>query len=740
MAFDSQIRLRQLNQSDLSGWLSNSMFPILSGSGLNVYNNNISPTYSGTENLGSSNFPYNTGFFNNIYIPSGNSINFGNTTLTAWTSGNYGLVTVGGYNIISNNNALMIIGPSGPSGAIGPIGNTGISGIGVTGISGSGTLTLLFSNGGTSNTIILPSGKQGPSGISNTGYYQSGNFLSPLFSNGSTGSSFFIPSGQMGVTGPVGAININFGQMTGFITGATSPTPYVILNINPTITQNPPINAVKGMNYTFGYSGLNIFQVSGFPTNLFIDDFGRTGYLQFTLFDPTSPVGRFVSGEATQSYSFYSSLIDNSDVMLGPIIAPNLNQISFGINFTANSNYYYGFQRYLLATQTPIDDNVNQGEWGFYILGQFNTNYFGPVGLSGVQGIAGIPGPAGDLGPPGSDGPPGISISGVNTFNNNIQFVFTDGSVSQWINLPSGGPQGGLGPTGPQGISGAPGGIGATGATGPAGHSDTYFAEFYPSNMVISGFTGLYKQVSGTSPFIECTGTNVFMAPGDNIYFQTPSLVGKAYSPWQSVLFADDNFYNARYFYASVVSFNNNNGAMQCVVNSNPPPVGTSGGYIQLWNYSLIDMNLGGLGSPGVQGPTGAQGTPGTGAYSTFQNSNFIYLPGNSGITLNPALHNCWNLVFTGLNNTINLNYSTFYTGATVLIKLSNSGNYFNNASLNPSDDPEMIWDPAMYFPYGTPFGADPGTSTLFTLLRVPDMTTGLSPTILVTYASNYNV
>ena len=62
---------------------------------------------------------------------------------------------------------------------------------------------------------------------------------------------------------------------------------------------------------------------------------------------------------------------------------------------------------------------------------------------------------------------------------------------------------------------------------------------------------------------------------------------------------------------------------MQCVVNSSPAPAGLSGGYIQLWNYSLIDVNLGGLGSPGVQGPTGV-GLPGTGAYSTFQNSNFI--------------------------------------------------------------------------------------------------------------------
>ena len=135
-----------------------------------------------------------------------------------------------------------------------------------------------------------------------------------------------------------------------------------------------------------------------------------------------------------------------------------------------------------------------------------------------INSIAGIPGAQGELGPPGSDGPPGLSVSGVNTYNNNIQFVFTDGSVSQWINLPSGGPQGPMGPTGPQGISGVAGSQGPTGATGPAGQADTYLAEFYPNNMVISGFTGFYKQVSGTSPWIECTGTNVFMQPGDSIY------------------------------------------------------------------------------------------------------------------------------------------------------------------------------------------------------------------------------
>jgi hypothetical protein len=739
MGIESQIKLRQLDLAGLSGFLQQSIFPILSGSGLNISTGNILPNSSGLENLGSLNFPFNQVYTNGINIPSGNSINFGNTPLTAFTSGGFGIVNVGGYNIISNNQALLLIGPSGPSGLQGIVGPTGVSGIGITGISGSGTLSILLSNGSYTNSIILPSGEQGPTGVSTTGYFQSGSFISPLFSNGTTGNSMFIPSGGLGPQGTVGNVYIDFGQMTGFLTGSNSPSPYVILNIDPSITESPDIRLVKGMNYGFGYSGLNLSQVSGYQTNYFIDDYGITGYLRFTIFDTSSPVGRFVNGEAGNSYSFYSSLIRNGDVMINTSESLYKNEMSFNVDFTASDSYMYGFQRYTLANGQAIDDNVNAGEWGFYILGELDTNYFGPPGPAGPQGVAGIPGAQGNLGPAGNNGPPGVSITGINLYNNNIQFLYTDGTLSQWINLPSGGPTGPMGPTGPQGLSGQNGIQGMKGETGSQGIADTYFAEFYPNDMVISGFTGFYKQVSGSSTWLQCTTTGRVLSLGDKIWFTTPSLVGKAYSPWQNIIFADDNFNTARYFYASVVSFNQNNGEIQCVANQNPSPAGLVGGQIQLYNYSLIDVNLGGLGSSGAVGPIGPQGLQGNTGYSIFQNSSLISLPGNSGITINPGTYDSWNFTFTGLQNTIDFYYPGFATGQTVIIKIKNTGNYYVGGDINPAPDSLIVWDSAVSFPYQAPAPApNPGYTALYTFIRFP--TTGSIPLILSTFSYNYPI
>ena len=241
MAILSQIKLRQINLPEISGYIQSVIPAYLSGTGFNV-NGNIVPINSGKFNLGDTGNYFQNIYTNTITMPSGSGIMFGPNLFNAYISGISPVVQVGVYKVAINNAGVSIIGPQGPSGLQGIVGPSGFSGIGVTGYTNyNNTLVLFFSNGTSGNPISLPSGAIGATGRYTTGFYQSGNYLSPVFSNGSTGSSFFIPSGQTGPQGTVGNIYIDINQLSGFHSGAIIP--YVTIpNLNPSITQNPPFN------------------------------------------------------------------------------------------------------------------------------------------------------------------------------------------------------------------------------------------------------------------------------------------------------------------------------------------------------------------------------------------------------------------------------------------------------------------------------------------------------------------
>ena len=162
---DSLIRLRQLNQTDLSGFVGQVLFPILRNSGINASGNNLLFSGSGIWNIGSSGQPLNAIYSEDVVFPSGSGIHFGNNFFTAYTSGNNAVVKVNNFTITSSGQALSIVGPVGPSGAIGPSGLLGPSGIGVTGATTvNNKLVLLYSNGTSGAQVALPSGAIGPTG------------------------------------------------------------------------------------------------------------------------------------------------------------------------------------------------------------------------------------------------------------------------------------------------------------------------------------------------------------------------------------------------------------------------------------------------------------------------------------------------------------------------------------------------------------------------------------------------
>ena len=136
MAITSQVRLRQLNTQELSGFFSGAMPTILSGTGMQL-GGSVVPTTPGIYPLGGTGLYWSNVYTNQITIPSGSGINFGNTFLTAYISGGVGTISVGGFTIASNNQFVGIIGPQGPSGVQGATGAQGTSGIGITGYSNS---------------------------------------------------------------------------------------------------------------------------------------------------------------------------------------------------------------------------------------------------------------------------------------------------------------------------------------------------------------------------------------------------------------------------------------------------------------------------------------------------------------------------------------------------------------------------------------------------------------------------
>jgi collagen type VII alpha len=743
---DSLIRLRQINKPELSGYISQVTFPALRTSGINV-GGSIVPTGSGIYSLGSSSFPFNQVYAREVIIPSGSGIWFGPNFFTAYTSGSDIVLKLNTVTITSSPTGLSIIGPSGAQGPIGATGPTGASGIGITGYAALSTtgLRFLFSNGTSGTAISLPSGAIGATGISLTGFNQSGNFLRPLFSNGTTGTSFTVPSGATGRQGRLGGIKFDISDFSGFSGASMSPRAYIYDIDNNGVTSNPTLYLVRGMSYDFGYSGLNLSTVNiggnNYQTNYFIES-GITGYLKFVFFDPTitnlygnPKTGRYIRQEiSTGIYSDILAKVLTTEAVYNLDEDATRSAQSFSIKLSSASSYKYGFQKYNFATQIPID---NLGAWGFYVLGDASLSYFGPTGPSGAQGVQGIPGTQGERGFRGTDGAAGTSIVSIQRSSNDIRFLLSDGTYTDYITLPAGGPSGAQGLQGDIGPSGTQGPIGPQGATGFA---DRYATSFFYYDTNYNGTGAVFnKRVSGSSTWNLVSGTGRRFSPGDEISFYNNGLVGKAYTTWQKLLFADSPYTRSQYFYGTVTSFNTSNGLISFLVSDSPQPLGMVSNQVQWDAYNLIDVNLGGLGSSGAMGISGAQGQQGprgdTGnPLFTINNPISGLIRGTNTLRFNQ--YDAWNLYVTGNGNTISFDYTAFTTGQTVLLRVYNSGDS-NNVDLGPTK--VLNWDAEVKFPYGVQAPSpNPGQSSLYTFVRFPDAAS--TKIIFCTYSVSYSI
>lgn len=782
---DSLIRLRQLNTGDLFSFAEQS-FPLLRKSGI-VTLGHITPGTSGAFDLGNPTGYYRELYVNEISLPTGSGIWFGTTFVSAYTSGTDAYLRVGAYTISSTANGISIIGPTGPSGVTGA---SGASGIGVTGavLQSGQYLRLLFSNGGSGNAINMPSGLQGPSGatgISITGFQQfSGTGLRFLFSNGTTGLPFSLPSGLRGRDGIAGGMSIRFDQFTGFNSGQVYPR-VTIYDVDPLgVTENPTLNLIRGMTYTFDYSGLNLSGItltgngidyptgSGLRSNFFIES-GITGYLKFVAFKEDTTgyaynfwTGRLIRQEIVRSggvntteYNNVTNKLQTTDIFYNAQEAVNRTSLTVTVKLGSSaSRYRYGFQKYNFFTQQPIDDG---GAWGFYHLGLMDVAYVGATGPTGASGLQGAPGPVGDTGPQGPSGIRGVSVIGTERDGNLFRFLFSDDSVGEWIDMPEGGPTGPYvtsavsvggtgvyfvlsnssqtntvplpsGATGPQGIAGA------------SGIGERYATSFLYSDTSISGSGSAFrKQVSGSSNWVLCTGNNRIFTYGDKVEFYNDALRGLAYTPWLKLLFADTPASRMQYFYATVQEYNSSIGLLQFLVEPTPAAIGLAGSDVDWYNYATVSVNLGGLGSSGARGDTGIQGIQGlkgdTGNAVFSINNPISGLKSGQSHSLRMNTYDAWNLYITGANNTINFDYTTISTGQTFIMRIRNSGNPSLASLDNTNPIPLINWDTGIYFPYETNAPApNSGYTHIYSFLRYPD--NGGQKVVFCTYSVNYNV
>lgn len=765
---DSLIRLRQLNQVDLSGYIAQVVPKALMSSGLTLSGLSLIPTGSGLYNLGSTGRYFGSIFANNLTIPSGSGITFGNTTFTAYYSGSNAVLKFGDYYISSSPQGISIIGPSGEVGPTGAQGPTGASGIGISGVTKSGNFMNVWLTNSGVTSISLVSGISGATGISVTGFAASGLWLTPQFSNGTTGKSFQI-SGATGPQGVAGGIYIDMNEFTGVLSGQRYPA-VTIYNVDPLGTfNNPTLNFTKGMRYTIGQTGLQTFTGSGYlgttGGNAFINELGATGYLRFCLFDAAAnpaycgKTGRLLTLECPSAdYAYIDGIIKDDEIMAYTEESASKTTLSFNVKWSAATGYIYGLVR------CTSDGSVDSTTPGAYLLGQAIINTYGPQGPSGAQGIQGIPGPQGLRGPAGQSAP-GVDIIDVEQNSSyQLRFYYSDGTMSDWLNMPVGGP---AGPSGPPGDTGPSGVQGPQGPTGPKG--DSYSSSYYISNMWGSGLgsaPSMYVRSGGVGAWIVRSGDNVEAEVGDVIWFYSDSLVGYSYTPWQKILFSDPSYYVSRKFYAEVIEYNTNNGFMQCVISSTPTSPSPSATIrFNDWTNGIL-VNLGGLGSSGAQGPSGVQGPAGpSGAagMALARVSPLIYLRSyaDSGLntinTLDCAQYEMFDCVMTGWNHRIKL--ENLQSGQSVIVRMMNWGWAFPGSYMPNSLNPNYTQPPYFWFATGgiqwpaynadppSPNIATPDWATLdsnytyantYTIVRLSDTGSPARPHIIGTYATDY--
>lgn len=504
----SLIKLRQLDQTELSGYVQQFMAGVHTSSGYR-FDDNIYPSASGSYDLGNP-----TGFWKKIYanqvnFPSGSGIYFGEQFLTASgdaliISGVNGVITISPV-----TRSITYVGPAGPSGA------TGASGAKITGVTGDyGFATFLLNDGSTAGPYQLPSGATGdigPTGASGisvtgaaTGVDITGQYFKFLFSDASTGVTIYVPSGVQGLDGEVGGATLSFNNITGLFSGQGTPTVYVEGLSNSYLFGGPDINLIKGFSYKFNFDEINsltytdtISNIILKPTNFIAygeNDSGRnckytdadgflngfdspltnitnSGVLLLSFFKDTTPTGRYMWKEdLAGSDSFYDTyFVEPTGIFEDySYVSDEVNIRGSGYDFYwkskgtvrfsdgIGSSYKYGFSLY--DTQIP-ESLAPLGYRAFYVLGSLNLSYAPLAGPIGPIGLQGIPGPAGANGPSGVAGVTGVGISGINlaTSNNGVlsgfQLVLTNGQPLGPYMLPTGGPTGPSGVQGPIGVS-----------------------------------------------------------------------------------------------------------------------------------------------------------------------------------------------------------------------------------------------------------------------------------------------
>src|SRR5438045_9031433 len=109
---DSYIRLRQLNQPEVSGYISRVVIPALRATGLNLTGLDWVPTGSGIQDLGSPLFPWERVYAEELRLPSGSGIYFGNDFFTAYSSSSDIVLKLNSITITSSPTILSMIAPS----------------------------------------------------------------------------------------------------------------------------------------------------------------------------------------------------------------------------------------------------------------------------------------------------------------------------------------------------------------------------------------------------------------------------------------------------------------------------------------------------------------------------------------------------------------------------------------------------------------------------------------------------
>jgi hypothetical protein len=753
MAFDSTIRLKQINQTELASFVSGifSLFSLPNVSG------SFTPSGSGTYNVGSSLHPYGQMFANQLNLASGSGINFGPTNLNAYVSGGNAYINIGGYLISSSGtNAIFIQGPSGATGASGVAGPSGSSGVGITGINydtSSHVLSFLLSNG--HSTGFNFQGLSGASGVSLTGFYQSGQYIFPQFDNfRGTGHPVLLIAGP---PGPPGSISLNFQQSgTQYMSVGNAPTtgfPKQVI-INPYYNSNsfPDMTFMRGMSYTLDVSGLNthaltssdLTTLSGYfsgqmmpfhvgdQTNYYVDS-KNTGYWRLAFFPSGTPTGIYstnydpynifpaAEAETTNQAVYTNSLVNNA----------YRTKISFTTNFGASSLYQYGFILYSLGQDTTTDSvlaaSANSTGFAIVVGNAIFSSQAGPAGQIGPSGLQGPVG-SGVQGPQGLRGNDGADVVGY-TYSGSgsslfIQFQLANGIPQAWIPLPQGGP---------------------SGASGAAGTLSNNFAGTFNTgtiygndNIVYYGGSSYVNTGSLISGIVPPSSPWQILAQSGAIGLTGPTGATGLTGPAGSLSNHFSGVYSGIYGYPTntVVTYSGSSFINTGVATiSGIAPTGSP------WQV-LASGSIGPIGPSGVPGPLRPQN------FFSLVYGNGIGSQ-SSGCLLDPSLYDMYSLQISsgvsgnaaGVNPVaITISGANFATGQSLIIKIRNinvpqnngtSSQLFNLQSVSVNGSGINIKWPANQYSF-----PNSGTANIYTLLRFPDET-GL-PSFYGTYSNPY--